>query len=218
MISGKIAWFTQEVWSFLIPAAWLIFYATPKQLHRVFSIPANAILMSTFLLHYFNRDLIFPFRIRAGKPTPFIVWLLAAVFCVYNGYMQARYLLDEAPLDATAHLDPVFIFGMILWLAGWVINIRSDNTLISLRKPTEKKGGYKIPRGGMFEYVSAANYFGEILEWTGWAIASRSLPAVAFAIFTFANLAPRGWKHHLWYKRQFKSYPKTRRAVIPFVW
>ena len=174
--------------------------------------------MGTFLLHYFNRDLIFPFRIRAGKPTPFIVWLLAAVFCVYNGYMQTRYLLEEAPLDTTAHLHPRFLIGLSLWAIGWGINLHSDTILISLRKPTEKKGGYKIPRGGMFEYVSAANYFGEILEWFGWAVASGSLPAAAFAVFTFANLAPRGWKHHLWYKKQFKSYPKSRRAVLPFIW
>lgn len=50
---------------------------------------------------------------------------------------------------------------------------------------------YKIPRGGLFEYVSAANYFGEMVEWTGFAIASWSLPAAAFAFYTFANLAPR---------------------------
>ena len=59
--------------------------------------------------------------------------------------------------------------------------------------------GYKIPRGGTFEYVSAANYFGEIVEWSGFALAAApSLPAAAFAFFTFANLAPRGWRHHQW--------------------
>jgi hypothetical protein len=46
--------------------------------------------MAAFMLHYFYRDLIFPLRLRGGKPTPFVVWAMAAVFCVYNGYMQVR--------------------------------------------------------------------------------------------------------------------------------
>jgi hypothetical protein len=32
---------------------------------------------------------------------------------------------------------------------------------------------------------------GEILEWIGFAIACQSLPAAAFAIYTFCNLFPR---------------------------
>jgi hypothetical protein len=44
----------------------------------------------------------------------------------------------------------------------------------------EADAGYKIPRGGAFEVVSAANYFGEILEWAGFALAAYpSLPAGA---------------------------------------
>ena len=78
---------TQELWSFALPAAWLAFYATPAQLARLRA-PANALLMAMFLLHYFNRYFIYPLRLRGGKPTPFIVWLMAAVFCIYNGYMQ----------------------------------------------------------------------------------------------------------------------------------
>ena len=50
------------------------------------------------------------------------------------------------------------MIGIILWGAGAYINIESDKRLMNLRKPGES--GYKIPRGGMFEYVSAANYFG----------------------------------------------------------
>ena len=77
--------------------------------------------------------------------------------------------------------------------------------------------GYKIPRGGCFEYVSGANYFGEMLEWCGYAVAANSLPAAAFAFFTISNIGPRGWQHHLWYKKHFLEYPKHRRAVIPFL-
>ena len=73
--------------------------------------------------------------------------------------------------------------------------VAADVTLVKLRKPGES--GYKIPRGGLFEYVSAANYFSEIVEWVGYAIASGgSLPAIAFAFYTFCNVAPRGHSHH----------------------
>jgi 3-oxo-5-alpha-steroid 4-dehydrogenase 1 len=81
------------------------------------------------------------------------------------------------------------------------------------------RAGYKIPRGGLFEYVSAANYFAEMVEWTGFAIAAGGLAPAVFAWFTFCNLAPRGARHHWWYKATFKdAYPATRKAVIPFIW
>lgn len=77
--------------------------------------------------------------------------------------------------------------------------------------------GYAIPRGGLFEYVSAPNYLGEMVEWVGWALAAWSLPTAAFAAFTVANLAPRGWRHHQWYRQRFPNYPRGRRALIPSV-
>lgn len=79
--------------------------------------------------------------------------------------------------------------------------------------------GYSIPRGGMFEYVSGANFFGEIVEWFGWALAAKQLPAVAFAFFTACNIGPRAWQHHRDYRKRFGSaYPQQRRALIPWVW
>ena len=77
--------------------------------------------------------------------------------------------------------------------------------------------GYKIPRGGCFEYVSGANYMGEMLEWCGYAVAAGSLPAAAFACFTVCNIGPRGWQHHQWYKERFPRYPRHRKAVLPFL-
>ncbi len=70
----------------------------------------------------------------------------------------------------------------------------------------------------MFEYVSAANYFGEIVEWCGWALACRTRASLAFACFAFANLAPRAHHHHIFYKEHFREYPPRRKAILPFVW
>jgi 3-oxo-5-alpha-steroid 4-dehydrogenase len=78
--------------------------------------------------------------------------------------------------------------------------------------------GYSIPRGGMFELVSGANFFGEILEWCGWSVAAWRLPAAAFALFTAGNIGPRAWHHHLDYRKRFGSaYPQHRKALIPFI-
>ena len=50
------------------------------------------------------------------------------------------------------------------------INITSDNILMNNRNTNSKfdsntntKSHYSIPYGGMFHYVSCANYFGEII-------------------------------------------------------
>ena len=75
--------------------------------------------------------------------------------------------------------------------------------------------GYKIPRGGLYRWVSCPNYLGELLEWTGFALASWCLPGLAFAVYTAANLVPRAVAHHRWYRERFPDYPAGRRALIP---
>ncbi|CAG8585250.1 7454_t:CDS:1, partial [Paraglomus brasilianum] len=63
-------------------------------------------------------------------------------------------------------------------------------------------------------------YFGEAVEWIGFAIAAwYSPPAILFALTTPSNLFPRARKTHHWYLQKFKEdYPHERKAVIPFVW
>lgn len=79
--------------------------------------------------------------------------------------------------------------------------------------------GYKVPHGGLFKWVSAANYTAECLEWAGWALAAWSAAPAAFALFTFSNLAPRAQAHHAWYQDKFKDeYPRERKAIIPLLW
>lgn len=68
------------------------------------------------------------------------------------------------------------------------INIYYDGVLIGLRKSrnnkSEGKSDYNIPRGGLFELISGANYLGEIVEWWGWFIVTKGYPQV-LNIFSF---------------------------------
>ena len=75
-----------------------------------------------------------------------------------------------------------------------------------------------MPHGGLYERVSCPNYLAELIEWLGWAVATRSGAGLAFFVYTFANLAPRARAHHAWYRRQFPDYPPQRKALLPWLW
>jgi len=169
--------------------------------------------------HYIHRAFIYPFLLRDGKKKmPLAVTLLAVTFNLGNAYLNGRYLFHFADDHYRGDwlLEPRFIVGATLFVIGFGINRWADNTLRSLRNPGEI--GYKIPRGGLYRYISCPNYFGEIVEWFGWALATWSLPGLAFAVWTFANLAPRAWSHHKWYHEQFSDYSPERKALIPGMW
>ena len=79
------------------------------------------------------------------------------------------------------------------------------------------KKQYYLPEGGLYNLVSSPNYLGEIIEWSGWAIATWSLPGLLFALGAVGCIGVRSIHTHKWYKDCFKDYPKDRKALIPFI-
>uniref|UniRef100_A0A182Z9Y4 3-oxo-5alpha-steroid 4-dehydrogenase (NADP(+)) n=1 Tax=Biomphalaria glabrata TaxID=6526 RepID=A0A182Z9Y4_BIOGL len=210
LLPGKIAWFIQELPCCVVPLLIYYYADCPKA-----GVLMNRFSLGLFLFHYFHRTFLFPFLIRGGKPTPLFPFVMAFMFCTINGYVQTRYILKYADLTVTQSSLNRIIIGTAIFFIGMGINLHSDHILRNLRKPGEK--GYKIPYGGMFLYISGANFFGEIVEWFGFAVLNWSLPAAAFSLFTICNIAPRAVQHHRWYQGKFKEYPKNRKAIIPFL-
>jgi len=180
-------------------------------------INASIVLIGAFVLHYSHRALIYPHRIKThGKRIPTSSVLLTMGFYTINGYLIGYYFgsLKSYPIEWL--YDPRFIIGSVLFLAGFIINIQSDTILINLRGPNES--GYKIPQGGFFKWVSCPNYFGEIIEWLGFALMCWSLPGVMYAMWVGITLVTTGLTAHHWYLKKFgDEYPKQRKAVIPFL-
>jgi protein-S-isoprenylcysteine O-methyltransferase Ste14 len=185
------------------------------------TVPRNLPIVLFFALweaHYIHRAFIYPLTIRDGqKKMPVLVILMGFVFNLGNAYANGRYLFSLSGGYPQGWLaDPRFITGCILFIVGFIINRWADLALRALRKPGET--GYRIPYGGLFRWVSCPNYLGEMIEWCGWALATWSLPGLAFALWTVANLAPRARSHHAWYHASFAEYPAERKALIPWVW
>ena len=174
------------------------------------------IMIGLFCLHYFNRTFIFPFRLHTpGKKMPWMIVISAIFFNGINTLTLGYNFTHFSAYTKSYITDPKFIIGILLFFTGLGINWWADNKLIHLRQPGET--GYKIPLGGLFRYISCPNLFGEIIEWGGFALLCWNLPALAFFIWTAANVLPRALAHHRWYKKQFADYPAGRKAIFPYL-
>ena len=172
------------------------------------------LLIGLWIFHYTYRTLIFPFKLKTNnKKMPLVIVFSAVFFNAVNGMLNGYFLgyLNTASIDL---FGPGIYIGLALFIYGMVLNHKSDNKLISLRK---RDTGYHIPQGGLFNKISCPNHFGEIIEWTGFAVIAFNISALTFAIWTACNLIPRALNHHAWYKESFEEYPKNRRAVIPYI-
>lgn len=173
-----------------------------------------------FNLHYCQRTFVFPLLIRGHDVMPWSIIGFGMVFNAANAFMQGTwifFLSPETRYTPAWLTTPQFLIGAAIFLGGFVINLHSDHIIRNLRRPGDT--AFHIPRGGMFRYVTAANYFGEFTEWVGWAIMTWSWAGLVFAIWTFANLGPRANTHHHWYLEKFgDEYPKHRKRMIPFLY
>lgn len=179
--------------------------------------PLPLLFFALFQAHYVNRAVLQPLRARGdGRRTTLFIVVLAFVFNSLNGVLIGLALSHRGGYDAGWVTDPRFVVGLGLFVAGAATNLHADAVLRALRRPGES--GYRVPRGGLYRFVTCPNYLGEIVEWAGFALATWSLAGLAFAVFTFANLAPRARANHRWYHERFDDYPPERRALLPFVY
>lgn len=210
VINGKAAWLVMESLSVLVMG--LCFYFSDQT--------QNIPVLVFFLLwqfHYVYRAYIFPLTRRGRiQPMPIVIMSFAIVFNSINAFLNGYFLFQLSPSFNTAwFIDIRFILGTVLFFSGFVMHVDSDRILNKLRN--KEQGTYYIPHGHLFKFISCPNYLGEIIQWSGWALATWSLAGLSFAVWTVANLVPRAFSHHGFYKQRFKDYPKNRKALIPFI-
>jgi len=198
--------------------------AAPLAFAICFVLGSNANTVTTLVFlglweaHYIHRAFIYPFGLRSrSRGMPLIIVDFGLLFNTVNGYLNGRYIFTFSSGYTNEWLgDPRFVAGVVLFITGFLINRRADQILHNLRQPSES--GYKIPYGKLYRWISCPNYFGEVIIWLGWAVATWSLPGLAFATWTVANLVPRARLHHAWYREHFPDYPPERRALLPGLW
>ena len=174
-----------------------------------------------FLVHYFQRAFIFPLLMRGKGEMPVLIMAMGMTFNSLNAYFIGSWLFEFAPAGKYTIewlSSPQFIIGGLIFITGMLINLDSDHVIRHLRKPGDTK--HYIPKKGLYKYVTSANYFGELTEWVGYAILTWSPAGLLFAVWTFANLAPRSKSLTEKYEQEFGDEYKNlkKKNLIPFIW
>lgn len=222
-INNKLAWFLMEFPIFL--AMIIIWLASP---HRFDIVPMIFLLI--FEIHYFQRSIIFPWIMKGNSQMSLAVMFMGIAFNILNAMMQGYWIFFESynanyQVFGLSYSDiewlrsPQFIIGVCIFLSGFYVNLRSDYIIRHLRKDENDTKHY-LPSGFLFEYVTSANYLGELMEWLGFAILTWSLSGLVFFWWTFANLVPRAHNIYKRYQMEFKDEmdAKHLKRIFPFIY
>lgn len=213
-VNNRIGWVLMEAPVFVVMT--ILWWYSSRRTET-----APLVMFLLFQLHYFQRSFIFPLLIRTKGRMPLSIIVMGVIFNVLNAFMQGGWIFYISAANrypASWLLSPQFIIGILIFFAGMGINIHSDAVIRDLRQPGDTR--HYLPRKGMFRYVTSANYLGEFIEWTGFAILTWSWAGAVFALWTFANLAPRAAKIYKRYSREFGAefVNANLKRIIPFVY
>lgn len=212
-IDNRLGWMLMEAPVFV--AMLLLWWLSDRRTDGV-----RLVFMLLFQLHYFHRAFVFPWLMRGRGRMPLSIIAMAVLFNTVNAYMQGGWIFYFSPADYYGPgwlTGAPFLAGTALFLFGMGVNIHSDSIIRNLRKPGDT--AHYLPRRGLFRWVTSANYFGEWVEWTGFAILTWSLSGAVFALWTFANLAPRAARIYNGYRQEFPEQldPHTTKRILPFI-
>jgi len=181
----KLAWFLFEVPNLL----WALYFL-------VFKNASVSLGLLLFVVHYFNRDILYPLSLKTTTKVPLEIVISCIVFTFANGYLQCFGSQKPSSPNRLLQIVGILVFGVGIW-----INIKSDKMLQQAKERSAStdptgKNKYVVVRGFLFDLVSSPNYFGEIIEWFGYWMVCQHAEALLFALSTLDILTPGAIKRH----------------------
>lgn len=211
-IPNKIGWILMEAPAFIV-----LFYLWWTSSVR-FEIP-EFIFFLLFELHYFQRSFVFPLLMKGNSQMPISILAMGVLFNSINGFLLGEslfHLVSDTFYTAAWFGQPLSVAGLFLFFIGMAVNLHSDHVIRNLRPIGDTR--HYLPQKGMYRFVTSGNYFGELVEWTGFALLTQSTAAWIFVIWTFANLAPRAYSIRKRYIQEFGAEAVgNRKCLIPFI-
>ena len=205
-VNARWGWFALELPALVtFPAI----YLASDNLHLV-----GNVVVGLWLVHYGHRGLVWCWLVPKRDATVPVAMCGASVgFNLVNGALLGWFMGYAADYSVQWLSDPRFVVGVVLFALGAGLNVWADYRLRDLRMSSRQDR--VAPTDGPFRFACCPNLTGEIIEWLGFALLTWSLPALAFALWTIANLVPRALWRRDWYRDNFEDFPRERAALVP---
>jgi 3-oxo-5-alpha-steroid 4-dehydrogenase 1 len=167
-VSPRVGWWLMELpCSVVFPylfwyKAW---YAGGRQLST-----SSLALGAIFSCHYLYRGWYYPYNLRVyNSSANFSLlpaaggWLVTATHAVLNAEVISK---QGRRLTRNSYLNTLqFAAGILLYYTGLALIIQQDNLMRDLRSTPGPR--YRIPRGGLWDYATSAQYTSELIGWFG---------------------------------------------------
>jgi very-long-chain enoyl-CoA reductase len=177
------------------------------------------------ILHFAKRELetFFVHRFSHGTMHWFNIFRNSAHYHMLAGLLLAgdvyrpKFSATSPYIVSTIRNNERFLWICAgIWAFAEISNLHTHLTVRSLRPPGTRTRG--IPQGYGFNLVSFPNYFFETVSWVVISVMTGSVGASIFALVAGVTMALWSTKKHKNYKKEFgKDYPRTRKAMIPFI-
>lgn len=136
----------------------------------------------------------------------FYYWILFGVFVSLNIY-NTSYTNQNSSLV-------VIILSLVMLFCEYE-NYTCHGILLNIKKNNNGKRG--LPKGNMYEYVTSAHYFWELMSWFSFFLLTRTVMSFIFVITSFLSMNFMAQEKHKEYIRLYEGKVENKKAIIPFV-
>jgi steroid 5-alpha reductase family enzyme len=147
----------------------------------------------------------FETQAESAKMLSVIIFINALINGYYLGWLWPAYAVSW--MQHTAFISGSFLLG-----AGFVIQITSNAKLLLGRN-----NEMRVLNSGIHKLAFCPSYFGEALQWSGFALMTWCAPAAAAFCWMLSALFRLATAQKNRYLLKFPELPPARKAFVPFI-
>ena len=179
------------------------------------------IACGAYLFHYGKRLLETQFIHRFSHGTMPIMNIFKNCAYYWGFTCLIAYYVNHPLYTPALYGDLQVYISLASFLTCQLGNYSIHKALRDLRPEGTKERKIPMPTSNpftsLFNFVSCPNYTYEMGSWIWFTIMTQSIAPGVFALLGTAQMTAWAIKKHKLYRREFKEYPKGRKAILPFL-